>query len=251
MSDVENVHPHPNRLVHLQGNLPTSILELLQDIKAWGKQELEPYIPEHWDKATFPPHLFSSFRNRFPQLLGYTLPKQYGGAGFDLSTACQVSMTLASIDASFTTTLLVQYGLCAESILLCGTEPQRQRLLPSLARLDKMGCFCLTEPQSGSDASNLTTTAVRVPGGYHLTGCKRWIGNALTADVFVVWAKNTSQPGNPIMGFILECQHQPPGAIQTSKIHGKVSMRMLQNANVELFNAFCPDENVMGDHGKS
>ncbi|KAG7356904.1 acyl-CoA dehydrogenase/oxidase, N-terminal and middle domain containing protein [Nitzschia inconspicua] len=235
-------------LLQLQANLSPTTLKLLEDIKAWGKVELEPHIPEHWDKATFPPHILSSFRQHFPQLLGYSLPRIYGGGEFDLPTACQVSMTLASIDASFTTTLLVQYGLCAESILLCGTESQRERLLPPLIRLDKMGCFCLTEPQSGSDASNLTTTAVRVPGGYRLTGSKRWIGNALSADVFVVWAKNASLPGNPVMGFILERQHQPPGAIQTSKIHGKVSMRMLQNANVEYNNAFCPHENVMGDY---
>lgn len=245
---------HPsNRLLHLQGSLPPDTLQLLEDIKEWGKHELEPHIAEHWDKATFPLHCLSSFRRTFPQLLGYALPRTYGGAGFDLLTASQISATLASIDASFTTTLLVQYGLCAESILLCGTEAQRQRLLPPLIRLDQMGCFCLTEPQSGSDASNLTTTAVRIPsgGGYHLTGSKRWIGNALSADVFVVWAKNTSLPGNPVMGFIVERRHQSNNddAIQTSKIHGKVSMRMLQNANVEFHNAFCPEENVMGDHG--
>jgi len=104
-----------------------------------------------------------------------------------MMTVSHISRALASIDASFTTTLLVQYGLCAESILLCGNEDQKSRLVPSLARLESMGCFCLTEPQSGSDASDLRTTATKVDGGYLITGSKRWIGNGMTAEVFVVW----------------------------------------------------------------
>jgi alkylation response protein AidB-like acyl-CoA dehydrogenase len=262
----ESAHSnHSHHLLHLQGNLKPSTLILLEEIQAWGKHHVEPYIAEHWDKATFPPHVLMSFRQHFPQLLGFTLPKKYVANttgistasatavnGFELATRCQITMTLARIDASFATTLLVQYGLCAESILLCGTDEQRQRLLPPLARLDVMGCFCLTEPQSGSDASNLTTTAIRVHGGYHITGSKRWIGNAIIADVFVVWAKNMSLPGNPVMGFLVERKHQQQpiqNSIQTSKIHGKVSMRMLQNANVTFHNAFCPESNVMRDHG--
>jgi glutaryl-CoA dehydrogenase len=248
-------------ILNLHSNLPSDTLSLLRSIEDWGRQELEPYIAEHWDKATFPPHLLNSFRQHLPHLLGYNLPRQYGGAGMDRLRTSQVSMTLAKIDASFTTTLLVQYGLCAESILLCGTAEQRTRLLPAVARLDQMGCFCLTEPQSGSDASSLETIAVRLPGrgGYVVSGSKRWIGNAIDADIFVVWARNMSLPGTPVMGFILERKDQSGrntnnnnvGAIQTSKIEGKVSMRILQNANVEFKDAYCPDHNVMGDYGKS
>jgi alkylation response protein AidB-like acyl-CoA dehydrogenase len=159
-------------------------------------------------------------------------------------------MTLAGIDASFTTTLLVQYGLCAESILSCGTPSQRRRLLPPLARLEQRGCFCLTEPQSGSDASDLQTVAVPVDGGFRITGSKRWIGNAVGGDVFVVWARNTALPGRPVMGFVVEARDQTSlrRQIVTTKIEGKVSMRMLQNANVEFHDAFCPHHNVMADH---
>ena len=243
-------------LLHLQGNLSPETLRLLDEIKAWGKQELEPYIAEHWEKATFPPHVWDSFRQHFPHLLGYALPQQYGGQGLDLPTACQVSMTLASIDASFATTLLVQYGLCAESILLCGTEEQKQRLLPPLAKLRTRGCFCLTEPQSGSDASDLTTVAVPTKGGFLVTGSKRWIGNAEGADVYVVWARNMALPNHPVMGFLVETRHQAllqqrggeQPQIETTKIKGKVSLRMLQNANVEFRKAFCPHKNVMEDY---
>jgi alkylation response protein AidB-like acyl-CoA dehydrogenase len=129
-------------------------------------------------------------------------------------------------------------------------------------RIILQGCFCLTEPQSGSDASDLRTQATKVERfnpltkkrevGYTITGSKRWIGNGLSSEVFVVWARNMSLSGNPVMGFIVQQSHQQhEHAIRTSKIEGKVSMRMLQNANIEFDDAWCPDVNVMHDHGKS
>jgi alkylation response protein AidB-like acyl-CoA dehydrogenase len=245
-----------SRVLDLHSNLPSEALALIKNAEEWGVRELEPCIAEHWEAATFPWSVWESFRNDCPRLLGYALPQRYGGQGYNLQTACHISKTLASLDASFTTALLVQYGLCAESILLCGTEEQKMRLIPPLARLEHMGCFCLTEPQSGSDASDLQTTATKVPGGYVLTGSKRWIGNAMTAEVFIVWAKNTFLPGHPVMGFIVQRSQQTskePAAtcsIQTTKIEGKISQRMIQNANVEFQNAFCPDANVMSDHGE-
>jgi acyl-CoA oxidase len=241
-----------SRVLNLHGDLPQETLALIQKAKSWGEQELEPLIPKHWEEATFPPHILESFQRHCPQLLGYTLPKKYGGAGYDLLTACHISKTLASIDASFTTALLVQYGLCAESILLCGSEEQKHRFLPTLARLEHMGCFCLTEPQSGSDASDLRTAATKISGGYRISGSKRWIGNALTSEVFVVWARNTSLKGNPVMGFIVQRSQQsdPRRAIQATKIEGKVSLRITQNANIEFCDAFCPDANVMHGFGK-
>jgi acyl-CoA oxidase len=240
-----------SRVLDLHGDLPPDVLSLINSAKSWGEQELEPLIAKHWEEATFPPHILSSFRTHCPQLLGYTLPRKYGGAGYDLLTACHISKTLASIDASFTTALLVQYGLCAESILLCGTEQQKNRFLPALARLEHMGCFCLTEPQSGSDASDLRTIATKVPGGYRISGSKRWIGNAITSEIFVVWAKNTALKGSPVMGFIVQrSQQSDPSAIQTTKIEGKISLRIVQNANVEFRDAFCSDENAMDDYGE-
>lgn len=175
------------KVFDLEHNLDAQTKDQVTLVRSWGSQHLEPLIPSYWDKAEFPPTILSSFRENCPSLLGYTLPQQYGGQGYDLVTASHISRALASVDASFTTTLLVQYGLCAESILLCGDEDQKRRLIPSLARLENMGCFCLTEPQSGSDASDLRTTATKVDGGYVITGSKRWIGNALTSEVFVVW----------------------------------------------------------------
>lgn len=178
---------HMKKVFHLESNLDPQTIRLTNLARSWGAQHLEPLISSYWDKAEFPPNILSSFREHCPSLLGFTLPKAYGGQGYDMLTSSHISRALASVDASFITTILVQYGLCAESILLCGNEEQKLRLVPSLARLENMGCFCLTEPQSGSDASDLRTTATKVEGGYIITGSKRWIGNALTAEVFVVW----------------------------------------------------------------
>lgn len=239
-----------SKVLNLESNLPLETTQLLESARSWGERELEPLIAKYWEDGEFPPKILASFQRHCPHLLGYTLPKKYGGQGFDLFTACHISRTLATVDASFVTALLVQYGLCCESILLCGNEEQRQRLLPSLARLETTGCFCLTEPQSGSDASDLGTVATKVPGGYRISGSKRWIGNALSSEVFVVWAKNSSIKGNPVMGFIVQrSQQSDTHAIQTTKIGGKISLRMVQNANVEFRDAFCPDANVMGDNG--
>jgi alkylation response protein AidB-like acyl-CoA dehydrogenase len=257
-----------NNLINLQGNLPNSTQRLLQQIKLWGSTELEPSVPQYWEKGDFPTHALESFRQQLSFLCGYTIPSTYRNNNdddnnktmieYDLLTTCLISMTIASIDASFVTTLLVQYGLCCESIVLCGTPEQKHRLLPSLSSLHTMGCFCLTEPQSGSNASDLQTVAVKLDddsgGGYHITGSKRWIGNGVHADVHIVWAKNMSLPGHPVMGFIVERKHQitsssDPQTIVTTKIEGKISLRCVQNANIEFKNAYCPPENVMVDHG--
>lgn len=240
-----------SKVLNLEADLPRETVRLIESARSWGESELEPLIAKHWEEGTFPPGILASFQRSCPHLLGYTIPKKYGGAGYDLLTACHISRTLASIDASFTTALLVQYGLCCESILLCGKEEQKRRILPSLAKLEKTGCFCLTEPQSGSDASDLRTTATKVNNGYRISGSKRWIGNALTSEVFVVWARNSSLKGSPVMGFIVQrSQQTSPLAIQTTKIEGKISMRMVQNANIEFCDAFCPDANVMIDFGE-
>lgn len=244
-----NNNKHTSSVLNLHGNLPSATLKLIRDAQEWGRAELEPHIAVHWEQGTFPTQVWDSFKVHCPRLLGYNLPREYGGQGYDKVTQGHITKTLASIDASFTTSLLVHLSLCAESIWLCGaSEAQKQRFLPSLARHETLGCFCLTEPQSGSDASDLRTTATRTKdGSYRLHGTKRWIGNALTAEIMVVWARNMSLADRPVMGFVLQRSQQPSAHnIQTSKIHGKTSLRMTQNANVEFRDAVCPAENVLG-----
>lgn len=236
-----------SRIIDLEENLPNSSISLVRSARCWAERKLEPVVTRHWEEGTFPSDTFLSFRENCPHLLGFNLPKEYNGGEheYDLMEQCHIYRTFASVDASFATALLLQYGSC-KSILLCGTEEQKRRFLPPLAQLHDTACFCLTEPQSGSDASNLRTIAIKVPGGYHITGSKRWIGNAISSEVFIVWARNTSLPGSPVMGFIVQRSHQKCSTtIETTKIQGVFSLRMVPCANVEFRNAFCPDFNAM------
>ena len=107
--------------------------------------------------------------------------------------------------------------------------------------MDKFICFGLTEPDYGSDASSLKTTATKTEGGYLINGCKRWIGNATFADYIVVWAKNAND-GNRIQAFIVT--RGSPG-LKTSKIENKYSLRMVQNADIEMKDVFVPTKNKL------
>ena len=106
----------------------------------------------------------------------------------------------------------------------CGGEEQKKRILPDCIQMKKSICFGLTEPNNGSDATGLKTTAKKVEGGYLINGQKRWIGNATFADYIVVWAKNVDE-GNKIQGFVVE---KGSKGLNTNKIEGKFSIRMVQ-----------------------
>ncbi|CAI9097255.1 OLC1v1033640C4 [Oldenlandia corymbosa var. corymbosa] len=122
-------------------------------------------------------------------------------------------------------------------IAICGSEAQKQKYLPSLAKLDTVACWALTEPDYGSDASALRTTARKVEGGWILEGQKRWIGNSTFADILVIFARNIST--NQINGFLVK--KDAPG-LQATKIENKIGLRMVQNGDILLNKVFVPDE---------
>lgn len=136
------------------------------------------------------------------------------------------------------TFLMVQNVLAMLTIGTVGDEEQKQRFLPGMARLEKIGCWGLTEPDFGSDASSLATTARKVEGGWLLNGAKRWIGNGTFADVSVIWARNTGT--GEINAFVVE--KGAPG-FHTSKIENKIALRCVQNADMQLQDVFVPDRN--------
>ena len=113
------------------------------------------------------------------------------------------------------------------------------RILPPSIGFNKIHCFGLTEPDNGSDASNLKTTATKTEGGWLLSGQKRWIGNATFADYICVWARNPSE-GNKVQCFVVT---KGSKGLKTVKIERKYSLRMVQNADIYLDNVFVPDNN--------
>ncbi|MBC6417252.1 MAG: acyl-CoA dehydrogenase family protein, partial [Rhodospirillales bacterium] len=122
--------------------------------------------------------------------LGPTLPAAYGCAGVSYVCYGLIAREIERIDSGYRSAMSVQSSLVMYPIHAYGTEEQRRRWLPDLARGTKVGCFGLTEPDAGSDPGSMRSVAKRVEGGYRLTGAKMWITNSPIAEVMVVWAKS-------------------------------------------------------------
>jgi glutaryl-CoA dehydrogenase len=171
-------------------------------------------------------------------MLGSTVPEEYGGAGLGYVAYGLIARELERVDSGYRSTLSVQSSLTMHAIYAYGTEAQRRKYLPRLARGEIIGCFGLTEPDHGSDPGSMATRAERVSGGYRLTGTKSWISNAPVADLAVVWAKLDGV----IRGFIVERGTQ---GFATPKIEGKLSLRVSVTGEIVLDGAVVPEENLL------
>ena len=174
-------------------------------------------------------------------LLGITIPEKYGCAGASYVSYGLVAKEIERVDSGYRSMMSVQSSLVMHPIYSYGSEEQRQKYLPGLASGDLIGCFGLTEPDAGSDPSSMKTTAIKVKGGYSLSGSKMWISNSPIADVFVVWAKS-KEHGDAIKGFILE---KGMNGLSAPKIKGKLSLRASITGEIVMDNVFVPDENLM------
>jgi glutaryl-CoA dehydrogenase len=165
--------------------------------------------------------------NVFPEmgeagLLGITIPEEYGGLGASYVTYGLVAREIERVDSGYRSMMSVQNSLVMYPIYAYGSEAQRKTYLPKLASGQLIGCFGLTEPDAGSDASAMTTRAEKTAFGYRLTGTKTWISNSPIADVFIVWAKSQAHVGK-IRGFVIE--KGTPG-LSAPRIGGKLSLRV-------------------------
>jgi glutaryl-CoA dehydrogenase len=195
--------------------------------------EVLPAINEYWEGAELPWPLMRRLADL--GLYGEDIAG-YGCPGMSPLARGLVNMELHRGDGSLGTFLGVQSGLAMKSIDLLGSEAQKQRWLPALARLDAIGAFALTEPAHGSDSVALETTARRQAGGWVLDGAKRWIGNGSIADVVVVWAR--SDEDGQVKGFLVEAD--TPG-FEAETISGKGAARAIWQAAIELDGVRVPD----------
>ncbi|KAE8099190.1 hypothetical protein FH972_017192 [Carpinus fangiana] len=198
------------------------------------EKEIAPIMTEYWEKAKFPFHVIPKLGAL--HIAGGTI-KGYGCPGLSITGNAVATAEVARVDASCSTFILVHSSLAMLTIALCGSEEQKEKYLPSLAQLKTVGCWALTEPEYGSDASALKTTATKVQGGWVLEGQKRWIGNSTFADLLVIFARNTTS--NQINGFIVK--KDAPGLTAT-KIENKIGLRMVQNGDILLKRVFVGDE---------
>src|SRR3954470_23249609 len=174
-------------------------------------------------------------------LLGATIPEQYGGGGLNYVCYGLVAREVERVDSGYRSMMSVQSSLVMVPIHEFGSEAQKQKYLPKLARGEWIGCFGLTEPNHGSDPGSMVTRARKVAGGYSLTGSKMWITNSPIADVFVVWAKDDE---GAIRGFVLE---KGAKGLSAPVIHGKVGLRASITGEIVMDNVFCPEENAFPD----
>ena len=171
-------------------------------------------------------------------LLGLTLPNEYGGAGLNYVCYGLVAREIERVDSGYRSMMSVQSSLVMFPIYKYGSEAQRTKYLPRLARGELIGCFGLTEPNHGSDPGSMETRARAVDGGFRLTGAKTWISNSPIADVFVVWAKLDGV----VHGFVLEKGMQ---GLSAPKIEGKFSLRASITGEIVLDDVFVPRENLL------
>ena len=170
-------------------------------------------------------------------LLGPTLPAKYGGSEVNYVSYGLIAREIERIDSGYRSAMSVQSSLVIHPIYSYGSEEQKSKYLPKLLSGELVGCFGLTEPNSGSDPASMSTSAEKIEGGYRLTGNKMWITNSPIADVFVVWAKLDGV----VRGFILE---KGMNGLSAPKIDGKFSLRTSITGEIVMDNVFVPDENL-------
>jgi glutaryl-CoA dehydrogenase len=209
----------------------------LKQVRAFMETKVAPVINKYWAGDAFPFDILPGIRDLGIVGLGY---EGYGCAGGSTLLAGFVAMEIARVDCSCATFFGVHSGLAMGSIFLCGSEEQKQKWLPPMARLEKIGSFGLTEPAVGSGASGgLTTTARREGDTWVLSGQKKWIGNATWGDVTIIWARDLGD--NQVKGFIVENKTTP--GFKAEKIATKMALRAVENALITLDNCRVPEAN--------
>jgi alkylation response protein AidB-like acyl-CoA dehydrogenase len=212
-------------------------LAVVKRVRNFMETKVGPIITKYWAEDAFPFELLPAVKELGIGGLGM---KGYGCAGGSLALLGFVQMEVARVDPSFSTFLGVHGGLAMGSIYIDGSDEQKQKWLPPMARLEKIGCFGLTEPLVGSGASGgLTTTAKREGNTWILNGEKRWIGNAPWCDVSIIWARDVAD--NQVKGFIVENKTTP--GFSVDKIENKIALKVVQNGHITLKDVRVPEEN--------
>ncbi len=212
----------PRNYYLLDEDLPDDARAVRDRVRAFVDAEVLPVINDYWDRAEFPFPLVPKIAQL--GVVGGTI-SDYGCPGLSRLAAGMVTREMSRGDGSVNTFLGVQSGLAMGSIAMLGSEEQKQRWLPAMAALDKIGAFALTEPGHGSDAVRLETTARRDGDAWVLNGAKRWIGNASIADVVVVWARDNAD--GRVKAIVVEKNPDGshPDGYTTELITGKIGKR--------------------------
>jgi glutaryl-CoA dehydrogenase len=201
-------------------------------VREYVDREVIPGAADHWDRAEFPFEVLPGLGEL--GVLGGTFSEEYGCAGWNNVAYGLAIAELARGSGSLATFVHVQSGLAMTAIHELGSEEQKRRWLPAMARCEKIGCFGLTEPEAGSDPGSLGATAVEKDGGYVLEGEKKWIGNASFSDVAVIWARTEE---GKILGFLVETDN--PG-FRADVLPRKGSQRAAWQTHITMTDCHVP-----------
>ena len=163
----------------------------------------------------------------------------YNCAGVSYTAYGLIARELERVDSAYRSCFSVQSSLVMYPIYTFGSDAQKEKYLPKLASGEFVGCFGLTEPDGGSNPSDMRTKAIKVEGGYKVSGAKQWISNSPIADIFVVWA--AAEDGKTL-GVILE---KGMDGLTAPKIEGKLSLRASPTGSIAMDEVFVPDENIL------
>jgi glutaryl-CoA dehydrogenase len=238
-----------HELAHSQGTDFFAMDDLLTDeerairdrVRAFADDEVVPVANDYWERAQFPYELVP----RYAELgvAGGTI-QGYRCPGMSAVAEGLVALELARGDGSLSTFNSVHGGLVMHAIDMLGSEEQKQRWLPAMARVEKLGAFALTEPTHGSDVVRMDTRARRDGDSWVLDGAKRWIGNGTIAHLVLVWARDED---GGVGGFVVERGEADVPGYEASAITGKTSNRALWQADIRLSAVRVPLENRLAE----
>jgi glutaryl-CoA dehydrogenase len=221
----------------LEAQLRSEEIMVRDAARVYADERLAPRIVRAFREELADPSIFREMGGL--GLLGATIPEVFGGAGLNYVSYGLIAREIERVDSGYRSMMSVQSSLVMLPIHQFGTEAQKRKYLPPLARGELIGCFGLTEPDHGSDPGSMVTRARSASGGFHLTGSKTWITNSPFADVFVVWAKTDD---DAIRGFILEKGWK---GLSAPVLHGKVGLRASTTGQIVMDNVFVPEENLL------
>src|SRR4029453_17966184 len=216
---------------------PAQKLAIIKRVREYMETKVQPIINKYWVEDSFPFELLPSFKELGIAGLGI---QGYGCPGGSPLLVGLTAMNIARTDTSMATFWGVHTGLAMGSIYLNGTEEQKQKWLPPMARMEKIGCFGLTEPLVGSGtAGGMTTTAQRESGTWILNRQERWIGNAPWCDISIIWARDVAD--NQVKGFIVENKTTPGFSVE--KMQNKIALKVVQNGQITMTDCPVPERN--------
>jgi len=210
-----------------------------------AQAEIEPHAAE-WDRQErFPRELFGKLAEL--GLMGVCIPEEYGGAGADFLAYVLVLEELSRADAGVGVTVAVHTSAVALPILLFGTDEQKARFVPPLARGEQLGAFALTEPEAGSDAGALRTRADADDDGWTITGTKQWITNGAHAGTFLLFARTDPEtPGaRGVSAFVLDGND-----VQATKEHEKLGLHSSSTVDIVVEGAHVGRDRLLHEEGK-